>query len=578
MYIYINNMYNNHNNHNKHHNDITDNESHFLYKKDKNSTILNQGLDYMSNKFNKFNKITSIFSPSVKEGFNFRGILGSNTNMNAKIERDKNNINNMTYGLNSRISDYNISRNNLRKKQIEYLDNSNDTITRRNFNMFINSIPNPSISSYNACVDTTSLNVNMAPDTNFNTAYPLITDADGNQQSNFSTFADAKEACKTWAIDSNKTVFALSKDQTNDKQYNCHVGDNPSTALYTRATKAYELVDGSSDGANRGGLFKNGLIGVYTSNDTSTTTQTKDFSYLLENLLKTPKPYKIAQFGVSTNNIWYRSGWEDNKKQNGNTFPDRSAQWIWDNANNYGLTKNMYYFYTNNSGSDIQAKLHIMVDNYINKFVFNGVEDTTLINQRDYVPIKNITLIPGLNVFHFVFGNSGYHRGAVISLIKDSDNTILFNSTNNNTSNWAIHERELDYNKIVSNNTDGGLETLKIKYYDDYSHGIEKISPYSSCDEFNGGQIIGSTIQASFGRNCSNISLEPKYARYVMVKNRPYARASVLHGGSWLQIGDLDIYGYVGGQLQNLSLKAKQPGGAGEVIAIIMEEIGLGSL
>lgn len=543
------------NNHHNHHNQdkyIKSNESHFLYKKDNHSTILNQGLEYMKN---NFNKITTIISSNTKEGF--YGILNSNTKMKDRIDNDKANIETTKYDINSHISNYNVSRNNLRQKTLDYLDTSNNDNTIRNYNLFINSIPNPIISNYNSCVDTASLNNDMPHDINFNEAYPNISTNTTAPQtpSNFSSFADAKEACKTWAIDKNKKVFAISKDQVNNKQYNCHIGDNPNTALFSKPTTAYQLVDGTNINSNKGGLFKNGLIGVYSS-DVDKMNDIDD-SYLLKNLIKTPKPFKIAQFGIPTNNVWMGAGWENTTRADGGLFPDKTAHWIWDNSNynvNNAETKYMYYFYVNDTQEEIPIYVHAMFDN-VGNFTFNGVH--TWINVGGYSGY-HYTLPLGLSVFMFKVKDLGAPGGFLLSVTTGNHDKVLFNSNVSLSPNWAIYDKELDYDKIITKNME-----VKRKYYDDYSHGLEKIHPYNICDPLIGGDINQYTIQASYGRNCSNTSMASKSAQYVMVKNRPTQDAQ----GSYIQIAGLYIYGYENGRLQNLSVKARQPGGEGELIA-----------
>jgi len=538
---------------NNHHNQdkgIKSKESNFLYKKDNHSTILNQGLEYMKN---NFNKITTIISSNTKEGF--YGILDSNTKMKDRIDNDKANIETTKYDINSHISNYNVSRNNLRQKTLDYLDTSNNDNTIRNYNLFINSIPNPIISNYNSCVDTASLNNDMPRDSNFNDAYPNKSIA-LETPSNFSSFADAKEACKTWAIDKNKKVFAISKDQGNNKQYNCHIGDNPNTALFSKPTTAYQLVDGTNINSNKGGLFKNGLIGVYSS-DAYKMKEIPE-SYLLKNLIKTPKPFKIAQIGIPTNNIWIAHGYENFRRVDGGLFPDKTAHWIWDSPNYYIAnyeTKYMYYFYVNDTQEEIPIYVHAIIDDSVN-FTFNGVH--TWKNTGGYSG-HNYTLPLGLSVFMFKVKN-GPGPGGLLMTVTSATNfdKVLFNSNVSLSPNWAIYDKELDYDKIITKNME-----VKRKYYNGYSHGLEKIHPYNICDPLIGGDINQYTIQASYGRNCSNTSGASKMAQYVMVKNRPTQDAQ----GSYMQIAGLYIYGYENGRLQNLSVKARQPGGEGEVIA-----------
>ena len=138
---------------------------------------------------------------------------------------------------------------------------------------------------------------------------------------------------------------------------------------------------------------------------------------------------------------------------------------------------------------------------------------------------NNVTLKPGLNVFEFSGRNNGGRAGLKIqgfTYIPDEKIWVeVFSSTTTNekfSKNWAISYNRLDYDKLIKTNTTRVDE--KKTYFNGYSHNDELFAPYNKCGPFLGGDIIASSIQASYGRNCSNTTQKPIMARYIMVENR----------------------------------------------------------
>ena len=116
MYIYINNMsFNNSNN-------MSNRKEEIIYKNEKDSSILNQGSDYLKNKFKKVEHIlTNIISPipiSNTEGF--EGILGSNQAMRNTLNSEQTTTSNYKNDVKGKIDIYSGSRQRYNDKTKEY--------------------------------------------------------------------------------------------------------------------------------------------------------------------------------------------------------------------------------------------------------------------------------------------------------------------------------------------------------------------------------------------------------------------------------------------------------------------------
>jgi hypothetical protein len=147
-----------------------------------------------------------------------------------------------------------------------------------NYNFFTNSLLNPndiSLNSNEQCIDGTLLTQSDSVytiDPNFNIAYSGMLGAgagagSGDAGVNFSSFKEAKKACKTWAYDSSKNSFAVAKRPGGG--YDCYTssGTPPTYPNYLTESVAYSIAKGADNGdAKFGGLFANGQIGLYNGN------------------------------------------------------------------------------------------------------------------------------------------------------------------------------------------------------------------------------------------------------------------------------------------------------------------------
>jgi hypothetical protein len=511
-----------------------------MYKKPEKGTMFNQGLTYIEN---KLNKVSTVFS-SNKEGFD--GILGSHPAMKTKNLGEKQVTDNQVNTLNDNLAQYTTATTNLKNKTDAYLDDASTYSIKRNYNVFVNQYTEPAIESIARCVNVNALESSFSDESNFSAAYPPISAT----APNFPNFLDARRACSTWAVDSGKGVFSLTKDATSN--YMCKVGDDnqATTVQYTKPISAYPLNGATSTTANAGGLFANGRIGVYTAPSATPATST---SCKLSNM---PAPYKIAKYNSGANNVWYNNGgWAPA------WFPEPTAYWIWPDSNYVGLNgyyKYMYYSYNNTTASAITATVCGVADNYadlnlIN--ILNGVATRTPIFRETYGQIvpQAVSLQPGTNVFEFQPGNSGGPAGLLIAVQSNLGNgkTTLFKSGDDG---WGVSATQCTAADVLASNTVAQPnDPLNIKYFSNYDSTSAALTPYANCDPLNGGDIYKPSIAASFGRNCSNITKKPVMARYIKVCNRP----DQAYLGSYMQIAQLVVMGYDKGKYTNLAANGR---------------------
>ena len=257
-----------------------------------NETI---GIDkYKSNTINNNNNKYSI------EGFS--GIIGSteidDKNIEEKKEYEDNHIE-----LDRKTSEYANTYKSLEEKTRDYLKHE-QVSKKRNYNIFSNQNPNSSElkDTYEGCY---IKNNNLGPaDSDFKQAYPASLEL-GEDEINV--------ACKQWAIDSGKSVYAVSKDDNDE--YQCFTGSDVNSAknggLYTVTKVASTLAE--SDNGMFGGLFKNGQLGIYYQDQT-----TKINSESVTNTNKPPDGYEkcnlftggsvepssiTADYGVNCTNV-----------------------------------------------------------------------------------------------------------------------------------------------------------------------------------------------------------------------------------------------------------------------------------
>jgi hypothetical protein len=511
------------------------------YKKENNNIpFLKQGVKLFDNIKQKIN---NEFSRATREGFVNGGILGPNTSMNLKNQSDALITESKVNAIENNLAQYSSGRDELREKTSEYLGTSG--LRDRNYNLFINTLPNPDTREITKCVKKTTL-TDLTTDPRFITSYPSI--ATNQNASNFSDFSKANEACKIWAVDSNEPVFALTRDAS--YMYNCHVGNNnqSNSPVYTYSTLAYKLNGAVSADANRGGLFANGLVGVYKHNIITSTIKIKNECKI--SVITNTRPFNIGLITGGT--PWGNgSGWGRGMRE-----IDSTANWIWPNnrINEIGFSDYLYYFFTNPT-NEIKANLHICADDGV-EFELNGISRT--IRVTSITQAYEITIKSGLNVFMFRLNNTAGSGGLVVAVTGDigEGKQVLFNSNGTNKK-WGVSTQKCSYADIIASNIPDTniLNPDNIHYYNGYTHDDEKMKNYTICDKYNGGNINRESINASYGRNCSNITQTPRFARYI----------KVLGSGDYVQISQIAVWGYEKGQLTNLAYKGR-PGGPGAVI------------
>jgi hypothetical protein len=510
-----------------------------MYQK-KSGNFFDQGKLYLDN---KINKIKTIFTepnqsqPTAVEGFS--GILGSNDIMNAKNDGEYAKTNSQVASLTNNLAQYASANTNLQNKTSEYLANKANYSTSRNFNMFVNQYTDTDVTSISKCVKVNDL-TELSNGNDFAAAYPVKT----GQTSNFDSFVDARDACKTWAADTGNTIFSLSKN-TGGK-YSCYVGSDAqaSSVQYTNPVTAYNLTGAVSATATSGGLFANGLIGVKTDTGAPAADDC--------NISKMTEPYKQTRFDNPNNNPWFGSSdW-------GKGFiPEETAHWIWPNssaADVRGYGKYMYYNYINTNRSTIIAKVYCVADNYAD-LKLNGTVIFTNVSGK--VPLTTVSLKPGPNIFEIQPGNTSGPGGIVFVVQGDvGDGNGIKTLFKSGDIGWGVATGVCNYSQLTASN--GGrtvaANPLNINYFSEYDLTSAGLSTYAKCDPINGGDIYQPSIQASFGRNCSNMTVKPVVVRYIKINNRPTQVPGI---GSPMQFAQVVVMGYSGGQLVNLATNGR---------------------
>ena len=235
-----------------------------------NNQIKIQGTNYQKNQstkiesldLNKINETIGIFNHNNNnnkhsiEGFS--GIIG-NAAINQKNLKEKKQYTDDHIDLDRKTSAYSTAYKSLEEKTRDYLKHEQST-NKRNYNIFSNQNPNSSQlkDTYEGCY---IKNNNLGPaNSAFKQAYPANLNLSEDE---------VNDACKQWAIDSGKSVYAISKDSMGE--YQCFTGDDANAAknsgAYTVTRIASTLAE--SDNGMFGGLFKNGQLGIYHQDQTT---------------------------------------------------------------------------------------------------------------------------------------------------------------------------------------------------------------------------------------------------------------------------------------------------------------------
>jgi hypothetical protein len=247
------------------------------------------------------------------------------------------------------------------------------------------------------------------------------------------------------------------------------------------------------------------------------------------------------------------TGWGKGMPSNINPY------WIWANSNwrnNSGFSEYLYYFYTNPQ-QEMNGTLFVCADDRAD-IQLNGGQTITVEKTSATIPLTNLKIKTGLNIFRFHPWNNSGPAGLLVALTPANSTTPLFISDMND-SNWAVSPKAYSYDELKppETTTSTTSNTENIKYFEGYNHNTnDALSKYIKCDKFIGGDINKESITASYGRNCSNLTQKPLMARYVKVKMMTNDIES------WLQISQFAIWGYENGKLTNLAYKCRtnQPG------------------
>ena len=504
-----------------------------------NVNFFDQGKTFVTNKLKKISQVfTSGQKTTEVEGFS--GILGANAPIDNANTADYTTTRANVAVMTDNLAQYTTANKNHMNKSTDYLVDVKDNYIGRNYNMFVSKYSDANIDKFSRCVSTAKL-TDLPTDVRFAAAYPAL--GSGNEM-NFTSFEEARNACNTWGSDSAKGVFALTQNPTT-MEYECRVGDNNQTtvAQYTKQTTAYALTGAASSTANKGGLFSNGLIGVYTKSENVVSKPTPEC--VIANM---PAPYKQTRFDNPANNPWFQSSYW------GYGFiPDPTAFWIWPNSNAPSVMGYspfyMYYNYKNTKSTPITAKVYCVADNYAD-LNLNGQAVFTKIWAQ--VPLQTVTLQPGSNFFELRAGNAG-GPGAIVLVVQADlgDGTGMKTLFKTGDADWGVASAKCTNAQMVDSNSPVIPDNpTNIKYFSGYDLNGRKFEQYRNCDPLNGGDIFQPSISATFGRNCSNRYEAGMTAQYIRVKNRP-------EGNNSLQIAQLVAMGYDNGQLTNLAFKGR---------------------
>ena len=523
------------------------------------SSLLNlQGKQFFEN---IKNKIKEEFVNKKKEGFvGGGGILGPNELLNEKINSETEITTNKVTNLNEKISNYDGTYRVLQEKTDEYLNNqSGITQTmKKNYNVFINrSVNQDGIQPTNikGCVVKSSIinTSNKFSSNGFDTAYPA----------NFINYNNAEKACKLWAADSNKTYYAVSKDDTN--KFKCHVATELPNEIqqYSTETILYKVLSNTDVNVNAASLLNNGQIGIFNN---SMITDLKDQSKMTDiNDMKKPKLIKIFKRTISSqytaaeiaksdykgyiSNGWW-NGWGEDK------YPTEKAWWITtDDIFKTGIMGYFYYVYY--SPAEVtNAELYYIADDGPSVVKINGRTMTTWFTQT-------ITLNAGKNIIEVklhntpvrlpswylrLFGSrsTGNPGAFILYLAKPNSSgtgkTVLVKTGDEGwgyTDSGISDMTKIINSKLMTADIADPLDPYYIKTLNNVPAGYDK------CDRFVGGSINKDTIIASFGRNCSNTTVDPIKIRYITIMAN--------NGNEHIQISQLVVKAFVNGNEVNVA-------------------------
>ena len=207
------------------------------------------------------------------EGFGILGNFpGTLTPIDTKNERDETDLRRNSALFETKKTSYKNAYIALKNKTSEFLnDIAEVTDNQRNYNLFINESITPSNinSTRQGCYNYSDPSskqppgaVYLNPETVFNTYY-----ADKDI-----TADNAKDACELWAVEGKKTLYGINTNSTG--KFQCYTGNISdlsnvtSSGIYTKTITLMTLVSSTNNTAFKGGLFRNGQIGLADNSGT----------------------------------------------------------------------------------------------------------------------------------------------------------------------------------------------------------------------------------------------------------------------------------------------------------------------
>jgi hypothetical protein len=485
----------------------------------------------------------------------FSGILGSNYYMDNVISTETANTFNTSYAHNDNIAQYGTKYNALKQKTQAYVNKSKNVENiYKNYNIFVNrsmGLADIEETNQKGCVTRDSIS-NLTLATRFAEAYP----------NNFPNYKDANNACKLWAADSANSVYAVTRDE--NWKYKCYIGSEvaPKITENTKYSTLYTVLDGDAT-SKEGGLFTNGQIGIWAGPAIPAAPKPNVEIDPKWNIKNMKKPMWVKKFNSNTydrNEIPYfyarNDGWwgfsnppPPSRANVGvwgvNMFPNSIAWWLGNlrekNTPRAGYSRGdgtkSYFYYVYNAPSEMPVFFYALSDsgfllkiNGLNKFM------TPLDGSKSWWgSTLSMNLPAGQNVFEISTATGLPNSGFVFYAATEDKNTVLFKSGD---PDWGVTMIPVPDYKMIDSPPVDQANPLVIKTLNPVPTG------YNNCDVLMGGGIQKSSILASYGRNCSDNTMEPLNIRYIKL---------IPKDGRFLQISQIVVNAYVDSVITNVA-------------------------
>jgi hypothetical protein len=500
---------------------------------------ITQGGQYNSG---KMGIIKQGFTSGNREGF--VGILGSNNQMDQVITTDTATTTTGTGRLNDNVKQYGKDYKTLRGKTKEYIDALPANRLKTNYNVFVNRSLQPEkipAKNQKQCVTASSIS-NLTLASGFAASYP----------DNFKNFTEVNNACKFWASNAGNTTYAVKKNK--EGNYQCFTGNDLNSTIIqkSRPAKIYTVLEGDAM-SYKGGLFANGQIGVWSGSFSSAASKNKK--------PMTIKKYNSNAYSTRDKPIvsTVQSGWWGNSTPGTsnnwglNKFPNSTAWWIGNlsvennpNASfiHWQTNGTSYFYYSFNNTVNRALYIYYVSHNEPRIKVMGTTINMTLIPNSAYNPSGwtggggwegNTSALPAGNMYIEVTVPTGLpNSGFVFYAATQDKNTVLFKSGDDG---WFVLPTPMTDTSFTANPMN--MKTVN-----------SAPAAFNKCDPIVGGGVMKSSIKASYGRNCSNVSQPFVNIRYVI-----YAPSDTSY--DYFQIASLAINAFVNGSLVNVAPRGK---------------------